>query len=190
MVQSGKMSSSEANSRTETLAHDLRNYPQPLIEGAIQKHREESVFFPELADLMKFMKPRLEHSRRVAEMERKNVPWSPDAQKEPKRKGFEQIAIAAGLQDEPQEVRTAAVSGWKDGGAERLMDAGIEAERLRIGTKITEKPVIDSKDQPWHEANELKASALRINAHDEALGRPACFRLSTPTKPNTKEMEK
>ena len=190
MVTSGKLKAEQLADLETSLAHDLRNYPMDLVENALREHKENSPFWPSLSDLMKHIKPRLDHRHRMERFQSREV-WTPSTPHTKKEAGhFTSIAIAAGLQDEPQEVRTAAVSGWKDGGAKRLMDAGIEAERLRIGTKVTEKPVIDSKDQPWHEANELKASALRINAHDEALGRSACFRLSTLTKPSTEEMER
>ena len=116
---------------------------------------------------MKFMKPRLEHSRRIAEIARRNVPWIPDTQKAPKQNGFEQIAIAAGLQDEPQEVRTAAVKVWWEKEREATLEAGEKAERLRNGTKTSEKPMIDSKDRPWNDREALKASMLRINEFEQ-----------------------
>lgn len=145
------------------LAEKLHGYNAADVLEAFEKHQKSSPFFPDLSDLMKFIQPRIDHRIRMAEYERRNRPWIPDGANS-NRGDFQRLAITTGLQDEPQEVRTAAVASWKDGGAQKLMDAGIEAERLRGGTKTSEKPKIDSKDQPWHDVNELRASALRINA--------------------------
>lgn len=115
-VNRGTIDDLQAETEIDILVKDLKRYPLEPLQKAVRYHRENSNFFPGLADLMKGLKIHMEPLYREAERLRVFTRKRDEAYVEP-----------------PLEVRQAGAAHAREIAAQIEMDGAIADEKLVRG---------------------------------------------------------
>jgi hypothetical protein len=152
----------------ETLTKDLALYPETWVIRAIHEHRKASPFWPAIADLVKHMQPAINAEERAKAFKRNQ-----QASREFVNAGGKQseldaeerkAVVIAKLGYDPNDARAGRKFQEESYFRKQCITAGVSFEETQAmsGDEVLSK--LMSKDKPWNDPKELKASAKRLAA--------------------------